>query len=411
MPSKIVLLSPNQTPRSRAALRDRYQSKATSPVYASVLEQYLDIADFVADLMSVISEQVSDIGTRSLEAHNLTEPEILGSLVGQDLSDAGIDLLVLDEADQLNQLSWLSEFFMGMIASAENLTIVVSGRELWQETWERAIRVGDAFVEGGNLYRIENASANTLTIKGFGPRGGIAANEHTISPKSFEGPLTLNLFYLFVFGLVQKGSLTRDEIFAALWPDLPVKEATNVFHVTKRKVATILGFELTEYSHGFYSLSPSVVLTTDVGEFLARYQEAQTAGESEDAMALWEAANHLYTRAFLSAIDLPVFNTWREDFQSKSIDTLVALGRIRMARETQEDDKVALATFNRVLRDLPREDVLRRLMELYVRLGKPQDGKTLYQSFVDRIYPTKPHRTTVAKYVELFGEEPGAKRK
>ena len=36
---------------------------------------------------------------------------------------------------------------------------------------------------------------------------------------------------------------TRDDIFNTFWPSLSIKEATNVFHVTKRKVNEILGFE------------------------------------------------------------------------------------------------------------------------------------------------------------------------
>ena len=39
--------------------------------------------------------------------------------------------------------------------------------------------------------------------------------------------------------------VTRDEIFETFWPGLPTKEATNVFHVTKRKISERLGYELT----------------------------------------------------------------------------------------------------------------------------------------------------------------------
>ena len=50
---------------------------------------------------------------------------------------------------------------------------------------------------------------------------------------------------------------TRADIFKEFWPGLPIKSATNVFHVTKRKIGERLGCDLTSYAGdgSFESLS------------------------------------------------------------------------------------------------------------------------------------------------------------
>src|SRR5690606_6778276 len=76
------------------------------------------------------------------------------------------------------------------------------------------------------------------------------------SVDNWDGLLPRSLF----FYLVDKGMTTRNDIFNTFWPNLSVREATNVFHVTKRKISEVLGTDLTVYWSGFYHISPDIEL-------------------------------------------------------------------------------------------------------------------------------------------------------
>src|ERR1700694_1025432 len=92
-----------------------------------------------------------------------------------------------------------------------------------------------------------------LEVFGFGT-GRAFVNGELIA--QWDGMLPYTLF----FYMVDRGMTTRDEIFKTFWPNLSIREATNVFHVTKRKVNELLGFDLTAYWSGFYRISPNVEL-------------------------------------------------------------------------------------------------------------------------------------------------------
>ena len=72
--------------------------------------------------------------------------------------------------------------------------------------------------------------------------------------------------------------VTRAEIFQTFWPNLTTREATNVFHVTKRKISEVLGTELTVYGSSFYHISPQIQLSYDVSLFNQLVQDSDTAG-------------------------------------------------------------------------------------------------------------------------------------
>lgn len=79
-----------------------------------------------------------------------------------------------------------------------------------------------------------------LEVFGQG-HGTVKINGCTVH--TWDGVLPKNLFFYFI----DRGITTRDAIFQSFWPKLPIKEATNVFHVTKRKISEIIGFDLTIY--------------------------------------------------------------------------------------------------------------------------------------------------------------------
>src|SRR6185436_12766505 len=109
--------------------------------------------------------------------------------------------------------------------------------------------------------------------------------------ESWDGPLPRNLFYYFV----DHPMVTRDELFETFWPELPTKEATNVFHVTKRKISERLGFELTAYSGGFYRPSGQMAVHYDVRNFETLLGAVSFEDEElTEVPPAWYSAIHLY---------------------------------------------------------------------------------------------------------------------
>src|SRR5204863_8076031 len=134
-------------------------------------------------------------------------------------------------------------------------------------------------------------------VYGLGP-GQALINGKRID--QWDGLLPRSLFFYFV----DRGMITRDEIFQTFWPTLSIREATNVFHVTKRKISEILGFDLTVYWSGFYRISPDIDLHYDVIKFAENVQNSVIADDDE-ASPLLQHAIYLYRGLFLSTIEMP----------------------------------------------------------------------------------------------------------
>ena len=119
------------------------------------------------------------------------------------------------------------------------------------------------------------------------------------SVDNWDGLLPRSLF----FYLVDKGMTTRNDIFATFWPNLTVREATNVFHVTKRKINEVLGTDLTEYWSGFYHISPKIELSYDVVRFSELFQDSAVASVAGTVNLLRQSVA-LYRDDFLTSLEM-----------------------------------------------------------------------------------------------------------
>ncbi|MEO1290421.1 MAG: bacterial transcriptional activator domain-containing protein, partial [Chloroflexota bacterium] len=198
---------------------------------------------------------------------------------------------------------------------------------------------------------------------------------------SWDGALPRNLFFYFI----DNDLVTRDQIFTAFWPDLQQKEATNVFHVTKRKVSERLSFnvydkgnyDLTSYSTGFYRPSEQIARHYDVEEFEQAVEQASMTFDDTQQMALYQRAVDLYRAPFLLTIDMPWVHERREKLQRLLLEALIGIARIQKSAKHYD---ASLGYFMRALYEKPlREDLHREVMQLYRELGYPDDAIKQYQ--------------------------------
>lgn len=224
-------------------------------------------------------------------------------------------------------------------------------------------------------YAEQDKSRKLLEVYGHG-NGRVLVNGRLID--RWDGTLPRSLFFYFV----DRGMATRDEIFSMFWPDLPVREATNVFHVTKRKISEILDFDLTIYWSGFYRISPDIDLHYDVVKFAENVQNAAVADQAT-ATTMLQRALDLYHGTFLTGINFPWVAKRREDLQGIYVEALTSLGRINDNKGQHEQ---ALGLYLRAARSYPlREDLARSIMNLYRKLDQPQQAIRVYDRLVSNL--------------------------
>ena len=168
---------------------------------------------------------------------------------------------------------------------------------------------------------------------------------------NWDGALPRNLYFYFI----DNPLVTRDQIFETFWPDLPVKEATNVFHVTKRKISERIGmkieepgsYELTQYGSGFYTPSDKLVRHYDVHDFEAAVERALLTMDEREEILLLSRAIDLYRAPFLQGIEMRWMIARRDRLKTLYGQALISLARIAKRRGEKEK---ALGLFVRSLK-------------------------------------------------------------
>ncbi len=287
-----------------------------------------------------------------------------------------VRLLILDESDRV-QLDSLERLLTDLLPLA-NLRVLLLSRLI-----PDFVRTNDAIRSQTSIVPIDTslmfpdyiASANEkklLEVRALGG-GHVLLNGRPVT--EWDGELPRNLF----FYLIDKGMATRSQIFDIFWPGLSAHEATNVFHVTKRKINEILGLDLTQYSGGFYRIASGINLIYDVSLFKDLIQrsaiETKIAAQDLLTRAIW-----LYKGDFLIGIDAQT-NPWvqnrRHELSQLYGESLFTQGKLA---EQAGNVDVALGLFVRASAlNRQREDLAGLIMGIYRKLGMFEDALKTYE--------------------------------
>ncbi len=344
-------------------------------------------SDTLTEMLAGLVEEYGAAFSKTIKKDlQSTDPEKQAIALTQALASYDeTTVLYLDELDRLQLDDAYQQFFVTLAANLSSQTkIMLNARALTTEPWKQLVLDQQAVVIGTErrqsqlMFTADDADKPQLEIYAFG-RGHAIINGSPV--ESWDGALPRHLFFYFI----DRDLITRDEIFKTFWADLGVKEATNVYHVTKRKISERLSlnvqdaenYELTEYSAGFYRPADKIARHYDVAEFEAAVDEASMTFDDDQQAALYRRAIDLYRAPFLLTIDMPWVHDRREKLQRLFLEALIGLARIHKAAGRNE---AALGYFMRAIHEKPlREDIHREVMSLYTKLGYTDEAVHQYQ--------------------------------
>lgn len=354
-------------------------------LYYRIPYDQIRLVDWLQDLTNELDRTLGGFGAhlRQAFAEN-SDASVLGEALAADLDAAAKNkpiVLYIDELDRASLNNEMRDFANSLVRSlTPKAQIALSSRLLTYQPWYDMVVHGDAVVLGTEhrkndvMFTVEDSPKPQLEVYALG-RGHALVNGQQIT--NWDGALPRNLFFFFM----DRPLVTRDEIFATFWPDLSVKEATNVFHVTKRKISERISmkvdtggnYELTQYSSGFYLPSEKVVRHYDVADYQEAVERAMVATNEREEEMLYKRAIDLYKSPFLQTVNMKWVVDRRDHLRQLYAQALIGLGRIYRQRE--QYDK-AVGYFVRGVKEAPeREDIHREVMRCYWKLGMPGEAK------------------------------------
>jgi len=351
-------------------------------------QNYLTLSHHI--IAALIEQEVNEA---AIEAQ--ADDRAAGRAVGAALSKT--KALVLDQFDNIDQAD-PAEWIAGILETLPGSTqIVINPRFLNTTHWNPLLLNGVVNVIGESRNgEFPGPNGTTGQLEVFSLGNGAVWYEGRLITK-WDGPLTRRLFYY----LLDRGPVSRRQIFDTFWPNLPTREATNVFHVTKRKMNETIGCDATDYNERHYRIGDHVPLFYDVTIFEQTLAATETA-EEDAAMVGWERAVWLYRQPFLNSDTTPWIVARRTELREKYVNALVNLAR---AYKDRKSDDLALMHYLRAIREAPlREDLYAQAMNIYADAGDKQTAISLYETLRARLadqLQIAPGRETAKLFTKL----------
>ena len=381
-------------------------------LYYRLPESTRGLAHWLSGLRDEIRIGAPEFGKelwRNLESGTASE---LGEALAADLRALALErvVLYLDELDRIPQDEEFRQFMNAAIANLPpSAQLVISSRLLTYDPWiswvnrDEVVVLGTEHRSSNLLFAKQSSLKPQLEVYAFG-RGHAVSNGREIS--SWDGALPRNLFFYFI----DNPLVTRDQIFEIFWPKLSVRDATNVFHVTKRKITERISayvddgrnYELTSYSTGFYVPSDKIVRHYDVADFEQAMEGALLSQDAHERELLYLRAIEIYKAPFLHPVRLPWVEARRTQLKYMYAEALIGMARLKTDQNAWEE---ALGYFARALKEAPqREDIHRGAMQMYINLGRNADARqhyTVLERLLKRKLGVKPAVETQALLQQL----------
>ena len=382
--AKIVLLHPTNRLRN-VLLACLIGDPGIRSFYYSFDLDDINLLNFMTSFTDGMSSQHATFGRHInlLQSKVLKNPykyfdDVLRAFV-RELSEMhdGEYYLILDEfdrADRADDVQRLIERLSHFLP--QRCKLVINSRTLPRMPWLSMIAKGHAVILRDDqlvredFYQNRNTEGAELKVLSLGP-GYVFLGDHLV--ERWEGHLPR----LLLFFTLDRPVVTRNEICETFWPGLDIDQAVNVFHVTKRRLHKALGIDALMHDGTYYRIDPNVPFYFDAFEFIEALMIGRY-GEPDDPFEVWQRVANLYRGPFLQGHSDQWILERREAFQFAYIEALE-----NTAAYWAQDGKheLALHTLARALdTDYANEGIHKKLLRLYVRLGRRAEAVTHYRS-------------------------------
>jgi len=211
--------------------------------------------------------------------------------------------------------------------------------------------------------------------------------------------------------------VSQDHLMGWLWPESNLKKArwslNSAIHGLRKLLGGCSSSVSTNYvflEDGYYRLSPSVRVTTDVDDFDKRHERGRRLEKNcrmREAAIEYEKAVALYRGDYLVE---DLYEDWtmveRERLTNAYMDLLDRLAVHYM--EVEQYQESIRACYRVLEKDRCHEDSYRLLMQCYARLGLRARALHQYrmcEQILEQEYGTSPSPETRSLYVRLLRDE------
>lgn len=394
--ARAVILQPTSKHRT-ALVAHLLTSGEYTPLYFALTPESGDLEVFIDAMLRSFAEQNDEIGKYASAAHAqyhkgmqaFREATIEGLVRDfQTLSGKRV-LVIFDNFDYAENAEEVQRFVEELIVRLpDNCLAVINGRSQPRFPWNsliaqtRAIILDDDKVVTQTVQPSPDNPIGQLDIFALGP-GFVYFNDKPIT--EWEGHLPR----LLLFFAVDRGVITRDDFHRAFWGDLSDVQATNVFHVTKRRLHRAFDLEMLEHQDGNYRLRPGISIYYDAFDWTQALIRARDVS-NEDPSKDYERVLELYRGPFLKGHDDAWILTRRQDILAGYVEAAIYLAgmyaeRYRKSKATNHSAMEKAITLSReALKEAPTHaELVATTMKLLTEFGRRSEAYEILRRYED----------------------------
>ncbi len=246
----------------------------------------------------------------------------------------------------------------------------------------------------------DGVATDEAAVTGFGfGHARVEYNGQEVTDLEWRSEKSREMFFFF---LCNRRGLRKEEIVAALWPDMTEEKTTSAFHSNMYRLRKALYKDIISKESGRYQLDPNGSFAFDVERFQVALEAASGAEATDEALKQMERAVSLYKGQFAPEF----YSEWAETLRWQLEEQYMSLlGSLSAAyNEAGEFKKSADICQKIVELDEFNEAAWYRLMSNYVQAQQTEAAKYCYNRYVQIVSEDDDLAGEVADFDDLVRE-------
>jgi ATP/maltotriose-dependent transcriptional regulator MalT/two-component SAPR family response regulator len=209
----------------------------------------------------------------------------------------------------------------------------------------------------------------------------VVVDTHQIGDAEWRSSRAKELFF---YLLGSRTGQTKEQITAALWPDLSPSKATSNLHINMYRARRALSPGIFTFEHGLYRINPNLNVWFDVTEFKRYVKQAENLPLDDTISCSWlEKAIELYKGPFMEEYYSEWTEAQRHELENKYLKALSKLAGYNGHRGKIDRAIALLEKFISI--DPYHDDVYRQMMEWHLEAGDKISARRIYRQYIRNI--------------------------